>query len=227
MSKEPEKPYPAQVHRGVSDVELKNKKSDINKLFLYNKDIDALIYTYFLEKSCPVKNDNGQMQTRVWKTQIPNQDEIAKICRISKSTYCRKLKILKENQFILDYPEYYLIKKKPESSYLQLPLDTIKFFLDTYNSNTIKTYIYLAQGYKFAVLENGRSYYTFTKQEIMKVIKISTTHKQSQEQMTHILDNLVNNGLIELGTDKFEGKRRLKTLKKVNWTYIKNDQCQL
>lgn len=41
--------------------------------------------------------------------------------------------------------------------------------------------------------------------------------------MTHILDNLVNNGLIELGADKFEGKRRLKILMKVNWTYIKND----
>ena len=107
MSKVINKQYPATIHRGATDVELKNKKSDINQLFLYDKDIDALIYTYFLDKSCPVKNDEGKMQTRVWKTEIPNQDQIARICRISKSTYCRKLKILKEKQYIVDCDEYY------------------------------------------------------------------------------------------------------------------------
>ena len=90
------KEYPTTIHRGVDKVQLKNKKSDINQLFLYNKHIDALIYSYFLDQSYPVKNDNGQTQTRVWKSQIPSQEEIAKICRMSKSTYCRKLKVLKD-----------------------------------------------------------------------------------------------------------------------------------
>ena len=45
------KQYPATVHRGATKMELSNKKSDINQLFLYNKTIDALIYTYFLDKN--------------------------------------------------------------------------------------------------------------------------------------------------------------------------------
>lgn len=220
MSKTINKQYPATVHRGASDVELKNKKSDINQLFLYDKNIDALVYTYFLDKSCPVENDDGKMQTRVWKTQIPNQDEIAESCRISKSTYCRKLKVLKDKGYIVDYNQYYLIKN-PESSFIHIPLETVKFFIDACNSNVIKVFLYLAQGDKLAKSE-GRPYYNFTRQEIMKVIKLSPTNKESRIAMTNILDCLENNGLIKI-QDGFVGQKPIKKLIQINLTYKKNN----
>lgn len=220
MSKIIDKQYPATIHRGATDVELKNKRSDINQLFLYDKNIDALIYTYFLDVSCPVKNDEGKMQTRVWKTQIPSQDEIAKICRISKSTFCRKLKVLKDKGYIVDFDEYYLIQN-PESSFIRIPLDTIKFFMDTCNSNVIKVYLYLAQGDKLAKSE-GRPYYNFTRQEIMKVIKLSPTNKESRITMTNILDCLQNNGLIKV-QDGFKGQKPIKKLVQFNLLYKKNN----
>lgn len=214
------KQYPATIHRGASDVELKNKKSDINQLFLYDKNIDALIYTFFLDRSCPVKNDQGKMQTRVWKTEIPNQEQIARICRVSKSTYCRKLKVLKDKGYIVDYEEYYLIKN-PESCFIHIPLETVKFFIDACNSNVIKVYIYLAQGDKMAKSE-GRPYYNFTRQEIMKVIKLSPTNKESRIIMTNILDCLENNGLIKI-EDGFRGQKPIKKLVQLNLSYKKNN----
>ena len=220
MSKIINKQYPATIHRGATDVELKNKKSDINQLFLYDKNIDALVYTYFLDVSCPVKNDDGEMQTRVWKQEIPNQEEIARICRISKSTFCRKLKVLKDKGYIIDYDEYYLIRN-PENSFIHIPLDTIKFFIDACNSNVIKVYLYLAQGDKLAKA-NGRSHYNFTREEIMKVIKLSPTNKQSRITMTNILDCLENNGLIKV-QDGFKGQKPIKKLIQLNLLYKKNN----
>ena len=214
------KEYPATIHRGVDEVQLKNRKSDINKLFLYNKNIDALIYTYFLDKSYPVQNDEGEMQTRVWKTEIPNQDQIAKICRVSKSTYCRKLKVLKDEGYIVDYEDYYLVKN-PQTAFIHIPLETIKFFVDACNSNVIKTYLYLAQGDKLAK-KLGQPYYNFTRQEIMKVIKLSPTNKESRITMTNILDCLQNNGLIKI-EDGFRGQKPVKKLIEFNLTYKKNN----
>lgn len=219
MSKIIKKQYPATIHRGVDKVELKNKKSDINQLFLYNKNIDALIYTYFLDKSRPVKNQQGEQQTRVWKTQLPNQEEIAKVCRISKSTYCRKLKILKDEGFIVDYEEYYLVKN-PENAFIHIPLETIKFFIDSCNSNVIKTYLYLAQGDKLAKKE-GKPYYNFTREEIMNVIKLSPTNKEGRTTMTNILDCLQNNGLIKI-KDGFRGQKPIKQLIEFNLVYKKS-----
>lgn len=214
------KEYPTTIHRGVDKVQLKNKKSDINQLFLYNKHIDALIYSYFLDQSYPVENDNGQKQTRVWKSQIPSQEEIAKICRMSKSTYCRKLKVLKDEGYIVDYQEYYLIKN-PESAFVHIPLETIKFFVDACNSNVIKTYLYLVQGDKLAK-KNGQPCYNFTREEIMNVIKLSPTNKESRLTMTNILDCLQNNGLIKI-QDGFRGQKPIKKLIEINLTYKKNN----
>ena len=214
------KQYPATVHRGATKVELSNKKSDINQLVLYNKNIDALIYTYFLDNSYPVENDNGQMQTRVWKSEIPSQDKIAEACRMSKSTYCRKLKILKDEGYIIDFDEYYLVKN-PQTSFIHIPLQTIKFFVDACNSNVIKTYLYLAQGNKLAK-KNGQPYYNFTREQIMRVIKLSPTNKESRTTMTNILDCLENNGLIKI-QDGFRGQKPIKKLIQFNLTYKKNN----
>lgn len=213
MSKTINKQYPATIHRGVSDVELKNKKSQINQLFLYNKKVDALIYTYFLDRSMPVKNDDGQSQTRVWKTQLPSQADIAKKCRISKSTFCRKFKILKDEGYIIDYDEYYLIKN-PEKVFVHIPLETIKFFIDACNTDVIKTFLYLVQGDKMAKA-NKQPYYNFTREEIMKVIKLCPTSKEGRTTMSNILECLQNNGLIKV-EDGFRGQKPVKKLVQLN-----------
>ena len=213
------KTYPAQIHRTVAEKELKDKKSDINKLFLYNKNIDALVYTYFLDLSYPVEVAEKTYETRVWKSDLPNQQSIADSCRISKSTYIRKLKVLKEEGYITEYDEYYLIEPQPQQAFIHIPLQTIKFFLDACNSNVIKTYLYLAQGYKYAK-SIGKSYYTFTKEEIMKVIKLSTTHKEGQQVMTNILTTLENNGLIKC-EEGYVGQKPVKKLVEFNFSYKK------
>lgn len=212
-----QKHFPAEIHR-----ERTVSMNKVQDLFLYNKKIDALLYAYFQDMSVPIEvgQENGKKiyQTRVWKSQLPSDEKIGQICRMSRSTVIRKKKVLKEEGFLEEYDEYWIVKN-PEQAFFPVPLNTIKFFLDTASSNVVKTYIYLGQGYKYAASERRK--YLFTKEQIMKVIKVSTTNKSGYEQMDNILNCLINNGFIKI-QEFYNGRIPMKKLIQFNSDFIQN-----
>lgn len=214
-----EKHFPGQVHRGKDVV-----KSELNKLFLYNKKIDALLYAFLQDLSVPVevgKDENGKkiIQTRVWKQELPKQQDICKKVRIgSRVTLRSRLNLLIENGFVQDYEQYYLLLN-PEKQFFPCPLETLKFLIDACSSDTIKIYIYLGQGYQMKKLEHRK--YFFTKDQLIQAIKIPKTQGKQYQKVDNILDCLRNNGLIETEITS-NGKTRRFKLTEFNYHYKKN-----
>lgn len=224
----PEKDFPSEIHRG----QLKNSDK-VKNLFLYNKNLDALLYAYFQEKSVPVEigiDQNGKKinQTRVWKSQLPTQSDICKIVRLGTDrTYRNKLAKLKEFGYVEDKGQYFLLKN-PQTAYLPLPLETVKFLVDTYNSQTIKVYIYLGQGNNLANREHRK--YIFTKKELINAISIKDQSKKDNgmsqyQKIDNILDNLTNNELIKTEVVTSGKVKRLR-LVQFNTTFKKNKEIR-
>lgn len=220
MSDKLQKHFPGQVHRG-KDI----PKSELNKLFLYNKKIDALLYAYLQDLSVPVEvgvREDGRKiyETRVWKQELPKQDQICKKVRIgSRVTLKSRLNLLKEYNFLEEYDEYYLLLN-PEKQFFKIPLDTLKFLIDACSSDTIKIYIYLGQGYQMKKKQNRK--YIFTKDELIQAIKIPKTEGKQYQKIDNILDCLINNGLIKIGT-AIDGKVRRLKVEEFNYDYKKNN----
>lgn len=210
-----EKHFPAQVHRG-NDI----PKAELNKLFLYNKKVDALLYAYLQDLSTPVQfEDERKPQTRVWKDQLPSQEQICKKVRIgSRVTLRTRLKALMDGGFIREEEQYYVLLN-PEASFLPIPLETLKFLIDACSSDTIKIYIYLGQGYKMKKAEGGK--YIFTKDQLIEAIKIPKTEGKQYQKIDNILDCLRNNELIKTEVTK-NGKVRRLRLVEFNFSYRKN-----
>ena len=224
MSSKLQKHFPGEVHRG-NDI----SKSELNKLFLYNKKIDALLYAYLQDLSVPVEvetkqDENGkerkEYQTRVWKQQLPKQDQICKKVRIgSRVTLRSRLQLLKDFGFLKEYDQYYVLLN-PEKQFFRIPLDTLKFLVDACSSDTIKVYIYSGQGYQMKKKENRK--YVFTKDQLIQAIKISKTEGKQYQKIDNILDCLINNGLIKIGF-AIDGKVRRLKIEEFNYDYKKNN----
>lgn len=218
MSKtELSKHFPAEIHR------QKNiPKMELNKLFLYNKKVDAVLYTYYQDLSVPVQigQENGKKiyETRVWKEQIPSDAKVGQATRLSRSSIIRKRKILIDEGFLEDHQDYYVIKN-PQSMFFPIPLRLLKFFIDTASSGVIKTYIYLGQSYKYANSMSRK--YLFTKEQIIGVLGLSKTNQSSYEQVENILNCLINNGLIEIQS-VYKGKTPMKKLVAFHDDFISN-----
>lgn len=215
-----QKHFPGQVHRG-KDI----AKSELNKLFLYNKKIDALLYAYLQDLSVPVEVGKDEVtgkkinQTRVWKQVLPKQEQICKKVRIgSRVTLRTRLNTLIENGFVKEYDEYYLLLN-PEKQFFPIPLETLKFLIDACSSDTIKIYIYLGQGYQMKK-KQGRKY-IFTKEQLIEAIGIPKTKGRQYEKIDNILDCLINNELIKVEVVPNGKVRRLK-VSEFNYHYKKN-----
>lgn len=224
----PEKDFPSEIHRGQP-----KSSEKVKNLFLYNKSLDALLYAYFQEKSVPVEigvDQNGKKinQTRVWKSQLPTQNDICKIVRLGTDrTYRNKLAKLKQFGYIEDKGQYFVLNN-PQTAYLPLPLDTVKFLVDTYNSQTIKVYIYLGQGDNLAKKEYRK--YIFTKKELINSISIKDQSKKDNgmsqyQKIDNILDSLTNNELIKIEVVASGKVKRLR-LVEFNTTFKKNEEIR-
>ena len=215
-----QKHFPGQVHRG-KDI----AKSELNKLFLYNKKVDALLYAFLQDLSVPVQVGKNEqtgkkiMQTRVWKQELPTQEQICKKVRIgSRVTLRSRLNTLIDNGFVEDHEEYYLLLN-PERQFFPIPLETLKFLIDACSSDTIKIYIYLGQGYQMKKRESRK--YIFTKEQLIQAIKIPKTEGKQYQKVDNILDCLRNNDLIKTEIVP-NGKVRRLRLAQFNYHYKKN-----
>lgn len=214
-----EKHFPAEIHRGETIA-----KVELNKLFLYNKKIDALLFAFLQDLSVPVevgKDESGKKiyETRVWKQELPSQEKICKKVRIgSRVTLRSRLRVLEERGYIKDCDEYYLLLN-PEKQFLPVPLETLKFLIDACSSQTIKTYIYLGQSFKMKQAERRK--YIFTKDQIIQAIKVPKTQGKQYQKIDNILDCLRNNGLIKTEIVANKKTKRIK-LVEFNYHYKKN-----
>jgi hypothetical protein len=77
--------------------------------------------------------------------------------------------------------------------YQYIPLETLRYLVDTANENVIKVYAYLLNKYEWKSQE--QQYYTFTLSELCKTIGYAVT-SDNTKTMRNILKSLSNNALI-------------------------------
>lgn len=142
MNKEISKTFPANT---VLDM----------KTFLNDSKVNGELYAYLLSMSV-----GEEEETRVYKNNLPNQSEIAKLLRISTRTLTRHITYLINTGYVKITNKYYTIPNI-EKIYFTIPLDTVKFLIHTAKDTVIKAYIYLGQRWKYKGSE-----YEFTLEEL-------------------------------------------------------------
>ena len=154
--------------------------------FLNDKAIDALLYAVLLDLSKPYDDGVGGKETRVSKYDMPLQKEMCERSRIKDTrTYKKHFQRLIDKGYLLDEGPYYTIPKK-ENWFLDIPLTTIKFFLDVLKDDVFKTYIYLGQKWNWSN-RIGRGMPIFTKSELLEHIGL----KKNQSTLQFINNVLV------------------------------------
>lgn len=117
------------------------------KTFLTNQKISAGLYSYLLERST-----GKEGKTVVLKKQLSPLSKVYEDLGISKSTYQRKMKELKDNgylqEIILKGEKYYWLPSDIENWYFETTLKTIAVFMRSCQDHAIKTYIYLGRKYE-------------------------------------------------------------------------------
>lgn len=116
--------------------------------------------------------------------------------------------------------EAYILPFNTDSIFKLIPLDTVKFLVDTLSANSIKIYTYLLNRF-----DGFGSEYHFTMKELIKVLGMkSITHQRDYDMVDNILTCLVNNELIKIAeyTELINNKPvPRKRLLKVNLDYKK------
>jgi DNA-binding transcriptional ArsR family regulator len=111
---------------------------------------------------------------------LPSQKEIAeKIFGVSRNTLVNHLKYLKDQGFIIDGGDYYILPNK-EDIFFPIPLDLVTFFIDTLKEPVVKTYIYLGQRFNYKPRE-----YVFTEKEIAE--HIGMDYNNNSKRIAHYL----------------------------------------
>lgn len=171
------------------------------KTFLNDNKIDAELYAYLQTQSYP---DIETKETRVFKKNLPSQKDIAeKIFNVSRNTIVNHLKYLKDQGYIIDKGDYYLLPNK-EEIFFKIPLDLLNFFIDTLKEPVIKTYIYLGQRFNYKPHD-----YVFTEREIAEHIGVD--YNNNSKKIAHYLIALENLGLIKVA-EFYENNTPLKRL---------------
>lgn len=170
--------------------------------FLNDPKIDGELYNYFLSMSY---GEEGE--TVVYKDNLPNQETIGNILKISRRTVINHLKYLKDRGYVIDKGKKYVLPKV-ENMYFKVPQDTTKFLRDTVREPVIKTYVYLGQRNSY---KPGQ--YIFTIKEICDHLGLSYKHQYSS--ISNYLIALSKFGLIEY-VEFFDGQSPRMRLLKVN-----------
>lgn len=190
--------------------------------FLNDTEVDALLYAYFQSLSMPVCIDEvyKKYETRVDKALIPTQKKAAEKIRVkSTKTYKKHLDQLIDKGYIVDKGEYYVLPDQIENQFLGIPLETVKFLVDTVKEDVIKVYIYLGQRFKFAKQEHRL--YSFTRREVLEHLGRNPDSKESGVYINNVLDCLINNGLIRI-VEYSNGKARYLRLVDFSFSYNSN-----
>ena len=174
-----------------------------------DKKVNDNIYGYL--QSISYLNKDGERfiyKSDVSPTKIERYFKSCEGMEISLSTVKRNLTLFKskkvgllvEGKTMDNYNrevDVYFLPMIEDEPYKLIPLETLKYLVDTSNGNVIKTYVYLLNKYGW------KRDYTFTKGELIEGIGYNPNSRDkegryvSYEMMDNILLCLVNNGLLE------------------------------
>lgn len=171
--------------------------------FLTDKKIDAELYAILMQYSYGSEdNETKDIETRVYKKDLPSQEVMCKKLGIkSRTTYRTHLNYLIEQGYIIDMGKYYLIDTYKENIFLQINTDTIAFLNDTVAEAVWKAYLYLGQRWAWK-----KSSFVFTLEDLALHIGEKINNNSSMySRLNNILQCLENNGLIKVVTF-YDGK---------------------
>lgn len=173
--------------------------------FMDNKNFNDLIYAYLQAVSY---RDPNKKDRYVWKRDFIKRD-VAKILKINFRTFQRRFDYLVENGYVIVKDEVYELPKISEYNFY-IPLDTLKYLINTTNEDVIKIYVYLGQLKKCM----GKEAY-FTKSKLLVLMGYKTTASDGVKASTNKRDwERINNIL-----DMLEDKLKLIECKKVYEPY--------
>lgn len=173
--------------------------------FMDNKNFNDLIYAYLQAVSY---RDPNKKDRYVWKRDFIKRD-VAKILKINFRTFQRRFDYLVENGYVIVKDEVYELPKISEYNFY-IPLDTLKYLINTTNEDVIKIYVYLGQLKKCM----GKEAY-FTKSKLLVLMGYKTTASDGVKASTNKRDwERINNIL-----DMLEDKLKLIKCKKVYEPY--------
>ena len=154
-----------------------------------NKNFNDLIYAYLQAVSY---RDPNKKDRYVWKRDFIKRD-VAKILKINFRTFQRRFDYLVENGYVIVKDEVYELPKISEYNFY-IPLDTLKYLINTTNEDVIKIYVYLGQLKKCMEKE---AYFTKSKLLVLMGYKTTasdgvkaSTNKRDWERINNILDML-------------------------------------
>lgn len=164
--------------------------------FLNDKKINAELYAYLQSISRPDGNGN----TYVLKKDMPSQAEICrKIGLGSPKTLRVHMAYLIASEYLIEDSKGYILPDR-EDIFMFIPLETVKFLVDTLKDQVVKIYIYLGQRYRF------KPGYEFTLEELGEHIGIKLHNNgRNYELLNNALNCLRNNGLIDY-EDFYDGR---------------------
>ncbi len=169
-----------------------NNKLDI-KTFLNDPKVDAELYAFLMTLS---KGSDGQ--TIVLIKDIPSYAKIGQLLAAdpasptTRQTISSHFKYLVSKDYLKlteDKTGYYILN--PDKLYFNIPLDTLRYLLDTVKELVIKIYIYL--GICNNVSPNN---YVFTIKELCEHLNINYSHTASRDRIRNCLDLLKKLGLV-------------------------------
>ena len=106
--------------------------------------------------------------------------------------------ILSEGE--IDKKKVYYLPDLKGGEYVYIKTETLKFLVDTANSNVIKIYAFLKKKQQQHKDFNFKEPYRFSKSKLLEVIGYcgNGSHGETLEKISRILDCLINDGLIKV-----------------------------
>lgn len=175
--------------------EENNRRMPADKCFMEKRDVFDILYGLIQIESNWSKGDNH----RYIKKYKIKKTKWAKMCGVSRPTFNKVFNKLIEYGYLVDCDEYYKVPNIGDY-YLLVPLETLKFLVNTSNSNTIKVFIKLSSLYR----SYGNDAY-FTQNSLLKSIGYNSTSGSNHKLIRDILKNLENNGFVKLYDDEQDG----------------------
>lgn len=192
----------------------KDEKGELMLTFLNDPKIDGELYNYLMSMSY---GEDGI--TVVYKNNLPSQEGIAEILKVSRRTIVNHMKYLKEKGYLIDdNKNKRYILPKVENMYFQIPQETTKFLRDTVREPVIKTFIYLGQRDSY---KPGQ--YVFTIKEICEHLGLN--YRNYCSTIRNYLTILSKCDLIKY-TEFFDGQSPRMRLLKVSTECPKKDQVK-
>ena len=142
--------------------------------------------------------NNQELHRFIYKNKI-KKSKWAKMCGISRPTLNKVIDNFINNGYLVDCGLYYQIPDKGEY-YQLIPLETLKFLVNTSSNNTIKVFVILASLYK----TYGSNAY-FTQNNLLKSIGYNCKYGANHKLIKDILTNLSNNGFIKFYDEDIDG----------------------